>query len=125
MSQGPTQDDLKKARDAEMQLAWQLVWEVDAVLRFLHGNVPFWAERLAFLSERRREAAIAIGLIQDALTKISFVEIDHPITSDDVVKIGESQRVVNNGEEIEISLYDRMPGDDIQEHAAQKGDQHE
>lgn len=71
MSQGPTQDDLQRAKDAEVRVAAELVAEVDEVLKMYRGHIPFWAERLAFLAERRREAKIAVALINDALEKTS------------------------------------------------------
>lgn len=68
---GPTQADLQKAIDAEQRLMASLVGEVDEVLKMYRGHVPFWAERMAWLAERRREAHIAVGLIRDALDRAS------------------------------------------------------
>lgn len=69
MSQGPTQDDLQRAKDAETRLTAELVAEVDEVLKIYKRHVPFWAERMAYLAERRHEAKIAVALIKDALEK--------------------------------------------------------
>lgn len=71
MSTGPTQADLQRAQDQEQRLTAELVAEVDEVLRIYRGHVPFWAERMKLLAERRHEARIAVALIRDALEKTS------------------------------------------------------